>query len=354
MASMSDFAAVIMAGGAGQRFWPLSTADRPKQFLDLEKCGRSMLQATFDRLAPVTGGAERVFVVTGERYAVLVREQLPELPEKNLILEPIGRDTAPAIALAALALRKCLGNPIMGLFPSDHRVGNALAFQETLYRAIDLARTSEGLVTLGIEPAYPATGYGYIERGEQVAEGYKVARFVEKPNKARAEAYLKTGRYSWNGGIFLWRVETILGELERFAPELFHPLEGAIREGRVAEVFPALKKVSIDYAVLEKTDKAYVIPADFDWDDVGDWVALERLLNQGRSEANTIVGKHVGLETSGNIVYTKDEEDMVVTLGVENLVIVKHGNTVLLVRKDRVQDIKKLLENEELLSQVAT
>lgn len=347
---VSDFVAVIMAGGAGQRFWPLSTADMPKQFLDLEKTGRSMIQATFDRLLPVTGAAERVFVVTGERYAALVREHLPQVPEENLILEPIGRDTAPAVAFATLTVGRRLGNPVMGLFPSDHRVGNPGAFQETLRQAIALTEETKGLVTLGIEPTYPATGYGYIERGEGAGGGYKVARFVEKPDKARAEAYLASGRYSWNGGIFLWHVNTIVEELARFTPELLQPLGEAVEEGKVAEVFPTLKKISIDYAVLEKTQKAYVIPADFDWDDVGDWVALERLLNQGKSRANTVVGRHVGLESSGNIIYTKDEEDMVVILGVHDLVVVKHDDTVLLVAKDQVQDIKRLLAEHQLES----
>jgi mannose-1-phosphate guanylyltransferase len=346
---MSQFVAVIMAGGQGQRFWPLSTADRPKQFLDLERCGRSLLQSTFDRLTPLTGGAAGVYVVTGERYAGLVQEQLPLLPAGNLLLEPIGRDTAPAIALAALELESRLGNPIMGLFPSDHRIADAPAFQTTLGQALRLAEATEGLVTLGIQPTHAATGYGYIERGEARANGFEVARFVEKPDKTRAQQYLETGRYSWNGGIFLWHVSTILDELTRYQPDLMTGLRAAFEAQQVAEVFPQLRKISIDYAVLEKTDKAFVIPADFGWDDVGDWVALERLLKGDGSDANTVVGKHVGLETSGNIVYTEDAEDTIVTLGVENLVIVKRGNTVLLVRKDRVQDIKRLLEDERFL-----
>lgn len=347
---MSQFVAVIMAGGQGQRFWPLSTADRPKQFLDLERCGRSLLQSTFDRLTPLTGGAGGVYVVTGERYAGLVQEQLPLLPAENLLLEPVGRDTAPAIALAALELRSRLGNPVMGLFPSDHRIADVSAFQMTLNHAIRLTEVTEGLVTLGIQPTHAATGYGYIERGEARANGFEVARFVEKPDKMRAQQYIETGRYSWNGGIFLWHVKTILAELTAYQPELMSSLTNAFQAKQVTEVFPQLKKISIDYAVLEKTDKAFVIPADFGWDDVGDWVALERLLKGDGSDANTVVGKHVGLETSGNIVYTEDAEDTIVTLGVENLVIVKRGNTVLLVRKDRVQDIKRLLEDERLVA----
>ncbi len=348
---MSNFVAVIMAGGSGQRFWPLSTAARPKQFLDLERCGHTLLQSTFERLQALTGGPERTFVITGERYAELVFEQLPDLPPENLLLEPTGRDTAPAAALAALELRaKVGGDAIMGLFPSDHRVGDVAAFHDTLRQAVTLTETTDGIVTLGIKPDRPATGYGYIEQGEPTTGGYKVARFVEKPDLASAQTYLETGRYSWNGGIFLWRVQSILDELCRYAPGLLNPLAEAHSAGRVHEVFPGLQKISIDYAVMERTQKAYMVPADFGWDDVGDWQALERLLHKDHSDTNTVVGQHIGLETSGNIIYTESEEDIVATLGVEDLVIVKRHNAVLLMRKDRVQDLKQLLADERLLN----
>lgn len=345
-----NFSAVIMAGGSGQRFWPLSTAARPKQFLDLERCGHTLLQATFSRLQALTEGPERTFVVTGERYAELVLQQLPDLPPENLLLEPAGRDTAPAAALAALELRARLGDAVMGLFPSDHRVADVAAFHDTLRRAVALTEATDGIVTLGMEPDRPATGYGYIEQGDPVAGGYQVARFVEKPDLASAQSYLETGRYSWNGGIFVWRVGTILDELCRYAPGLFTPLAEAHGAGRVHEVFPGLPKISIDYAVMERTQKAYVVPADFGWDDVGDWQALERLLHRESHETNTVVGQHIGLEASGNIIYTESDEDIVATLGVEDLVIVKRHNAVLLMRKDRVQDLKKLLEDERLLN----
>jgi mannose-1-phosphate guanylyltransferase len=347
---VSRFVAVIMAGGAGQRFWPLSTAERPKQFLDIERCGRSLLQATFDRLRPLTDGPEQVFVITGARYAELVRCQLPELLDSNLILEPTGRDTAPAAALAALEVGVRFGNPIMGLFPSDHRVADVMSFQETLQKAIEVTKTTNGIVTLGIKADRPATGFGYIEQGEPVWGGHKVARFVEKPDLERAQEYLATGRYSWNGGIFLWHVHTILDELCRYAPGLFNPLAEAHEAGHVNEVFPELPKISIDYAVMERTQKAYVIPADFGWDDVGDWQALERLMiPMGQKGTNTVVGQHIGLETEGNIIYTETDEDVVATLGVHDLVIVKRHNTVLLIPKNRVQDLKKLLADERLL-----
>lgn len=352
---MKPFVAVIMAGGRGQRFWPLSTPERPKQFLDLSHSGRTLIQATFDRVLHLTGDPERVLVATGRRYVGLVREQLPAIAPVNLLVEPEGRDSAPAVALAALTVHARYGDVIMGLFSSDHEIGDTGAFEDTLRGAIELAETHDGLVTVGIQPTRPATGYGYIETGAPADGGFEVERFVEKPNLRTAESYLSSGRYLWNAGIFVWSTLAILEELDRHAPELMEPLRRAFHEGEVGKVFPSLTKISIDFALMERTDRAYVVPGTFAWDDVGDWVSLERLLRQHAGEAgidvadtNTVVGRHVGMDTSGNIIYTEDPDDVVVTLGVEDLVIVKRGNTVLLVRKDRVQDIKTLLQDERL------
>lgn len=350
---MSDFVAVIMAGGQGQRFWPLSTAEKPKQFLDLEQCGRTLLQSTFDRLLPLTNSPERILVATGERYAGLVQEQLPELPLGNLLIEPVGRDSAPAIALASLTVQERFGDTVTGFFPSDHRIGDSSAFITTIQQTIDLAQSGNGLVTIGISPTRPATGYGYIEQGVTAGNGgFKVARFVEKPTLVKAEEYLASGRYLWNAGIFVWRSSVIAEELARHVPQLFNPLREAVASNRVAEVFPTLPKISIDYALMEKTERALVVPGSFDWDDIGDWVALERHLKASDGETNTVVGRHVGMEASGNIIYTENPDDIIITLGVENLVVVKRGNTILLVRKDRVQDIKSLLADERLSSLV--
>lgn len=343
---MKSFVAVIMAGGSGTRFWPVSTAERPKQFLDLEGTGRTLLQATFDRLEPLTGGPEGVFVIAGERYRQLILEQLPELPEENLLIEPVGRDTAPAVALAALTLEGREGNPVMGIFAADHRVGNVAEFHRVVRQAASLAQEVTGLVTLGITPDHPATGYGYIQAGASLGGvGFQVERFVEKPDRATAEDYLAHGGYYWNSGNFLWQTSTIVGEFERHAPQLLAELRDALGAGRVAEVFPTLEKISIDYAVMEKTDKAYVVPADYDWDDIGDWSAVERYAPQQGD--NTVMGTHVALESQGNIIYA-DEGATVATIGIEDLVIVQRGNTVLVARKDRTQDVKALLQRPEL------
>ncbi len=343
--SSSGFTAVIMAGGQGQRFWPLSTADRPKQFLDLERSGRTLLQATYDRLLPLTGTPERVYVATAARYLTLVREQLPDLPEANLLVEPTARDSAPAIAFASLLIHLRTGGATLGFFSSDHRIGDAPAFQAAVRDAIELAESEDGLVTLGITATHPATAYGYIERGEPVGKGYRVRSFVEKPNLERARTYLEAGRYHWNAGIFVMRSEAILRELDAHAPDIMTLLSAAVAEGRVDDVFPTLPKISIDFAVMERTERAFVVPVACDWDDIGDWVALERLLERD-ADANTVVGTHLGFEASGNIIYTEGVDDVVVTVGVHDMVVVKRGHTVLLVAKHRVGDLKKMMADE--------
>ena len=347
------FVAVLMAGGRGQRFWPLSTEARPKQFLDLERSGRTLLQTTWDRLAPLVADPADIYVATAERYVPLIQQQLPELRVDNLLVEPVGRDSAPAIALASLQIHERTGGAVTGFFPTDHRVADAEAFRAVVQTAIELARSERGLVTIGIEPDRAATGYGYIERGRPVELGsggdaFAVAQFVEKPNREKAEQYLATGRYDWNAGMFLWPTETILAQLDQHAPQLMEPLRASFDAGTVERDFGDLPKISIDYAVMEHTDRAYVVPGDFGWDDIGDWVALERLLGNANTDANTVVGKHVGMKASGNIIYTEDTDDVVVTVGVDDLVIAKRGNVLLLVHKSRVADIKSLLADEGL------
>lgn len=338
-----------MAGGQGQRFWPLSTAAKPKQFLDLSHSGRTLLQATYDRVLPITGSPTRVLVATAERYASLVRQQLPDLPAENLLVEPTPRDSAPAIALACLTIEERFGEVVAGFFASDHEIGDGFAVAARA--AIDLARDEHGLVTIGITPTRAATGYGYIEVGEAVGPGHRVERFVEKPNVRTAEAYLAGGRHLWNAGIFVWRVSAALAELDKYAPNLMAPLRRAFASGELDTHFPRLEKISIDFALMERTDRALVVPGTFEWDDVGDWVALERLLTpeDGPGGANTVVGRHVGVDASRNIVYTDDPDDVIVTMGVHDLVIVKRGNAVMLVHKDRVQEIKSLLADERML-----
>jgi mannose-1-phosphate guanylyltransferase len=340
--------ALIMAGGRGQRFWPLSTEARPKQFLDLEQSGRTLLQTTVDRVLPLVGSPDRLFVASGTRYLPLIREQLPELPDGNLLVEPEARDSAPAIALSALRIQERLGDVTMGVFSSDHRVEDGDAFRQVVQQAVHLAERERGLVSIGVTPTRPATGYGYVERGAAAGSGFKVARFVEKPNRAKAEAYVRGGQHLWNAGMFVWPVEAILTELRTHAADLMTPLDAAFSGDRVDEAFGDLPKISIDYAVMERTERAFVVEGDFGWDDIGDWAALERLLPAADGAGGAIFGPHAGHDAHGNIVYTDGADDVLVAYGVSDLVIVKRGDTVLVLPKSRVGDIKAVLEDERL------
>ena len=349
---MPDFVAVIMAGGKGQRFWPLSTELRPKQFLDLEQSGRTLLQNTYDRLLPIAKSSHNVFVATGQGYVDLVREQLPDLPQTNLIIEPVSKDSAPAIAYTSLEIEARFGDILVGFFPSDHRIAKRRAYRETILSATALATRTKGIVTIGITPDRPATGYGYIQRGKQTGDGYHVLKFAEKPNAKKAQTYIESGKYYWNAGIFICHISSMLTELDKHTPFLTKSLRRAMKTGSITETFSKLENISIDFAVMEHTKDAYVVLGNFGWDDIGDWVALERLLNRKNETTNTVVGKHIGLEAKGNIIYTENAEDVIVTLGVSDLVVVKRGNTVFLVHKEKVQDIKHLLEDERLAALV--
>lgn len=334
---------VILAGGKGERFWPLSRKHRPKQFLNLDGSDRSLLQATADRLLNLAGGWSGLWVITASHLAVGVEEQLPDLPPENLLVEVEGRDTAPAVAWATLEIARRYGEDAMiGFFPADHWIGEQDGFEQTIKAAELLASQQQGIATLGIAPVYPATGYGYIEQGERIGSfeglsGYRVQRFTEKPDLATAEQFLATGRFSWNGGMFIFSAGMMLAELEQHAPEILQPL----RE-HGPEIYPKLPKLSIDYALMEKTDRAYVLPVTFRWDDLGDWNAIERLLKS--DSPNVELAQHVGLDTQGSLLYSTNDADLIVTIGLEDTVVVRDGNVTLIVKKDRTQDIKQVLK----------
>lgn len=334
---------VILAGGKGERFWPLSRKQRPKQFLSLDGSGNSLLQATAERLLELAGGWQQLWVVTSALLADGVREQLPQLPEENLLVEPEGRDTAPAVAWTTLEIAKRYGEEaVVGFFPADHWIDHQQAFQDTLSASVQLATAEDAIVTLGIKPNYPSTGYGYIEQGDEVGTfgdfpAYRVSRFTEKPDTKTAEEFLATGRFSWNSGMFIFRAGVVLKELRKYAPEII----GALEE-KGPEVYPQLSKKSIDYALMEKTQLAYVLPVSFGWDDLGDWNAIERLLKG--DQPNVELAKHIGLDTQGAILYASDAEEVIVTIGLEDVVIVRDGQATLIVKKDRTQEIKKVLE----------
>jgi mannose-1-phosphate guanylyltransferase len=341
---MSKFIPVILAGGKGERFWPLSRQSRPKQFLSLDGSGDTLLQVTAQRLLDLAGGWQGIWVITAAHLVEQVQTQLPQLPAANLLIEPQGRDTAPAVAWATLEVAQRLGEEtVLGFFPADHWIGEPELFHKTLEAAIALAQQQTAIVTMGIQPTYPSTGYGYIEQGEasgEVGEGfsaYRVQRFTEKPDQPTAEAFLSSGRFSWNSGMFVFRAGVVMAELQAHAPEIYEPLK---KSG--SAVYPQLPKKSIDYALMEKTQHAYVLPVRFPWDDLGDWNALARLIPPNAE--NIELANHVGLDTQGAIFYSSNAEDVIVTLGVEDLVVVREGKVTLIMKKQRSQDIKKVLE----------
>ena len=335
---------VILAGGKGERFWPLSRKHRPKQFLSLDGSGQSLLQATAQRLLPLSNGWGGLWVVTSAMLAAGVAQQLPEMPQENILAEPEGKDTAPAVAWTTIETARRYGEDIVvGFFPADHWIGEPEIFQKTLEVAAGLATNQEAIVTLGVKPSFPSTGYGYIEQGKKAGnfggfDVYQVARFTEKPKREQAEEFLATGGFSWNGGIFVFRVGVMLAELRKYMPTMMPVLETMGPGG-----YSQLEKKSIDYAVMEKTDKAFVLPVAFGWDDLGDWNALERLV-KGDS-VNVELATHLGLDTEGSIFYATSDDDAIVTIGLEDVVVVRDGNVTLIVKKERSQDIKEVLKS---------
>lgn len=340
--------AVVMAGGSGTRFWPQSRRNRPKQLLSLAG-QETMLQATVARVASLVGG-ERTWIVTSERLSEETQRQAPNVPAGNLLQEPCGRNTAPCVGWAALELLNRDADATMLVIPADHVIQPESAFQEAVQRAVELVeREPSRLVLFGVAPTYPATGYGYMERGEALsADAYRVARFREKPERATAQTFVDSGRYYWNCGIFVWKAATIVEQLDRFEPEMMQRLESIVhaaeaeRSTVIQREFPLVKSISIDFAVLEKAQDVCVLPATFDWDDVGSWRSLERLLARD-SEGNTVDGPFVSVESTGCIVRTSPDH-LVTAIGVEGLIIVHTPDATLVANKNDENAIRKLVD----------
>lgn len=343
--------AVIMAGGKGERFWPRSRRTMPKQFLSLTEDGKTMIQHTVERIKSLVS-IQDVFVVTNKDYESLVKEQLNGLPEENILLEPAARNTAPCVGLAAAYIRKKYEDAVMLVLPSDHLIKFNGIFINTLKDAIQVAEEGTNMVTIGITPNYPETGYGYINFGDEKVGAnnvYQVERFVEKPNLQIAKEYLESGKYLWNSGMFVWKTSTILAQFEKYLPEMYQGLlkiEEAIGSSQEVEVlekeFSDFESESIDYGIMEKASNIYTLPGSFGWDDVGSWLALERF-NRTNEDGNVVSGNVISINTKNAIVQGSDK--LIATIGVENLIIVDTEDAMLICAKDSTQDVKKVIEN---------
>lgn len=342
--------ALIMAGGRGERFWPKSRKNLPKQFLSLTGDGKTMIQLTVERILPLVD-MEDIYIATNQNYKPLVHEQLPQLPEENILCEPVGKNTAPCIGLGAVHIAKKYVDAVMFVLPSDHLIKYNTIFTGTLSDAAAVAEMGDNLVTIGIAPDYPETGYGYIKFLPEQTQGraYAVDRFVEKPDLETARAYLATEQYLWNSGMFIWKVSTILENLKTYLPETYAGLikiQDAIGTAEAQSVlereFTAFQSVSIDYGVMEKAKNIYIFSGSFGWDDVGSWLAVERI--QSNNEfGNVINGNVVTVDTKHCIIQGGDK--LIATVGLEDLIIVDTADALLVCDKNSAGDIKKVLEN---------
>lgn len=363
MSLVENMVAVIMAGGKGERFWPKSRSSMPKQFLSLWGEG-TLLQQTFKRAARVTGSAERVYVITGADYMELVSSQLPGLCSENLIVEPASRDTAPAVGYATVFIERRVPGAVMVVMPSDHIVLDEERFVDTMRYAGEVAESGEYLVTVGVRPTRPEEGYGYIECGGVMMEArgrraFKVVKFKEKPTLDSAFGFIRDGKHLWNAGIFVWRLNSIRAAFHEHAPHLYAGLEeiSALLEERIfgqaeyfveieqkiRESFFGFERRSIDYTILEKADNILMVTADFGWDDVGTWAALERIFDKDEN-GNVIKGEAMAIEATGNIIENSVGDKIIVAFGVKDLVIVNSHDAVLVTDKKGSGNLKKVTE----------
>ena len=342
--------ALIMAGGRGERFWPKSRQNLPKQFLSLTDDERTMIQLTVERILPLVD-MEDIFIATNQDYKELVREQLPELPEQNILCEPVGKNTAPCIGLGAIHIAKKYEDALMFVLPSDHLIKMNNIFLRSLRDACDVAEQGENLVTIGITPNAPETGYGYIrfDAEHTLGRAFRVEQFVEKPSMEKAKEYLASGQYMWNSGMFTWKVSTILKNIRAFMPETYEGLQrigraiGTEQEKEVlTREFMRFKSESIDYGVMEKASNIYILTSAFGWDDVGSWLAVGRI-QQTNEFGNVISGNVVTVDTQNTII--QGTKKLIATVGLENMIIVDTEDALLVCDKNHAGEIKKVLEN---------
>ena len=338
---------VIMAGGIGSRFWPMSTPQHPKQFIDITGCGRTMIQQTFNRFEGIID-IEHVWVVTSANYKDLVSVQLSGINPQHILLEPCMRNTAPCVAYVSWKIQKEDPDALIVVAPSDHLVLNVPAFQETIRKGIDFVSVGNRILTLGMTPTHLETGYGYIEQSTEIECGiYKLSAFREKPNLSTAIEYLQKGGFTWNSGMFLWSVNIIVSELRAHVPQIAGVMDQMAdsffteREQEVVnQLFPTCEKISIDYAVMEKTHLAYVLPSEFGWSDLGTWGSLHMLTAHDENN-NAVIGDSVKLvEAEGNMIKMPYGKQVVIQ-GLKNCIVSEHNGTLLICQLSEEQKSKE-------------
>ena len=346
--------AVIMAGGGGTRFWPLSRLAKPKQLIKLTS-EQPMINETIDHYCGVVS-RENTFVVTNRKQTALMSELIYEnVPREHILSEPVGKNTAPCILYSALVIQKLYGDALMAVLPADHHISDLKEYKRILSLAYQTAESTNRIVTIGLWPTSPATGYGYIRFSEnpigtEGSEVYSLQRFVEKPELLRAQEYVSSGKYLWNSGMFIWKASVIIKEFETHMPELYEKLNAIYDKlctpeeaAYIAEVYPTLQSTSIDYGIMEKTSGVCVIPAEFGWNDVGSWDSMSEVFPTDE-EGNVVRAKESLLLDTKNTIISSDSHRMITTVGVENLIIVDTGDALMICARNRAQDVKKLIE----------
>ncbi len=344
-----NYYAIIMAGGVGSRFWPVSTADFPKQFHDMLGAGETLIQKTFSRLSKIVP-AENILVLTNERYNDIVLSQLPLITQDQVLLEPAMRNTAPCILYATLKIKQQNPNAVMVVAPSDHWIEDEQAFATNLKSCFDFCAQEDALLTLGIQPTFPNTGFGYIEFDKNDDNSIKkVNQFREKPNYETAKQFLASGNFLWNGGIFIWSVQSIFSAFEKFQPQMIALFEKGLpyfntpsEKQFIIENYASSENISIDYAVMEKASNVFVLPATFDWNDLGTWGSLHEKLDKDEQN-NSVVNATVLLENASNNIIRSDAKKTVVIDGLHDYIIVDNQDVLLIYPKSKEQDIKQVV-----------
>ena len=341
---------VIMAGGIGTRFWPMSRTNFPKQFLDILNIGKTLIQTTFDRFKSFIP-LENIYVVTSDEYVNIVKKQLPTLPLQNILAEPSRKNTAPCIAYISFKLNQLDPHALLVVAPADHMISDNIAFTKVCFEALSFVKKHNAFITLGINPTYPNTGYGYIQYEQHSVSDnvYKVKTFTEKPNLELAKTFIASGEFLWNAGIFVWQVKNIIIAFEKYLPEVYdlfnsqkEKFNTSEEEAALQEIYPFSTNISIDFGIMEKADNVYVIPSSFGWSDIGTWNSAYEHLSKDHN-ANAISSHNVMLMDASNCIVHAPESKLVVLQGLKDYIVVDTGDVLLVCKKEKEQEIKEFV-----------